>query len=193
VEAISEKRLGEPLEQLARSPVDEDAWELLYQRWWPYVLAVNYRMLRGHRDLAEDASQDVFCRLLQYCDFQQVQQPKQFRSYLSVMCRNVVRDRFSRTKQEEQIRTSQFEQLIQREISTGVHLEETVNSREILSKLREHLTEGDRKLLSLMIADESIDQIASNLGISYSYAGVQVHRLRERLRKLLKQQGFIRE
>lgn len=45
---------------------DEAAWEDLYRKLWPYVMASMYRGLGGNRTLAEEAAQDVMFRILRH-------------------------------------------------------------------------------------------------------------------------------
>src|SRR5215467_4150923 len=81
--------LNKVLVRLARQRRDQEAWGELYVRMWPFVLAQNYRCLGGRRDLAEDAAQDVFFRLIRYCAFEHLEDPVDFYAYLTVVCINV--------------------------------------------------------------------------------------------------------
>jgi DNA-directed RNA polymerase specialized sigma24 family protein len=67
-----------------------DLYDLLY----PRVMTTNYRRLGGLRVQAEDATQDVFFRLVKYADFSQVRTPEQFLGYLKTVCENVCAERF---------------------------------------------------------------------------------------------------
>src|SRR5438105_1398660 len=78
------------IETLAHSRDDERAWGMLFNNLWPLVFATSYRILRGNRDLAEDASQDVFLRILRYARFEDfIDNPEAFKSYVRTICKNV--------------------------------------------------------------------------------------------------------
>ena len=79
------------LQALAAERRDETAWKDLYTVLWPFVLTTVFRRLRGLREVATDASQEVFLRIVHYCDFRGLQNPQVFRAYVRSMCINVSR------------------------------------------------------------------------------------------------------
>jgi DNA-directed RNA polymerase specialized sigma24 family protein len=52
-----------------------------------------------------------------------------------------------------------------------------------LQVLKRDLTEEEQKLLGQLIQGLSLSEIADKLGISYTSAGVRLHRLRKKLRR----------
>ena len=64
--------------------------------------------------------------------------------------------------------------------------EDLVIAQETLNEFMNQLNETDRTMLSLSMDGYGLTEIADRLGLSYSNAGVRLHRSRERLRKFLR-------
>ena len=180
------KRLSEVLAVLAKAADKVEAWRQLYELMWPFVFALNYRLLRGARALAEDASQEVFLRLVRYCNFSKLQTPEPFRAYLAAMCvnvsRNYVKQIMKETQPSESGGTKHTEQF---EWSPEQHFQ----AQELLRRISEPLNNVDRELVSLLVQGYKIPEIVDSVGLTYENAVVRVHRLRAKLRKLLKSQA----
>jgi len=56
---------------------------------------------------------------------------------------------------------------------------------EVLSLAGAAIEPDDKKLFNLLLEGRSLGEAAAQLGLSYSTAGVRLHRLRHTLRKLL--------
>jgi hypothetical protein len=69
--------------------------------------------------------------------------------------------------------------------------EDVVIAQETLDEFMNQLDESDREMLRLSIEGYDLAEIADRLGLSYSNAGVRLHRSRERLRNYLKTRGRI--
>ena len=54
--------LADILSTLARERQSVDGWDLLYRRFWQFVLTITIRSVRDEA-LAQDVAQDVFMRL----------------------------------------------------------------------------------------------------------------------------------
>jgi RNA polymerase sigma factor (sigma-70 family) len=174
------QRLSAVLHILARAPDSTEAWQQLYELAWPFVFAFTYRYLRGARYLAEDASQEVFLRLIKYCNFSKVFDPQIFRAYVAVICINVCHDYLRRIKREAQWSESAP---IPYPYSSP---EEHAKLQDLLNEAFEQLNETDQKLLSLSIQGYKLPEIVKALGLSYENTAVRLHRLRSKLRKSLK-------
>ncbi len=183
--------LEQILLRLADSSEDQQAWEWLYRKMWPWVLAVVYRILRGHRELAEDASQEVFIRLLRYARFEEFEGEREFKNYLYVICQNVGRDYLAALKDlhehsaeniEEQILDGKNSDWRERDVLLSVR------AQEILGRL-----EGDdRRLMEMVVAGHDLSDVAKTMGLSYENTAVRLHRIRRRLRAdIAKEQGFL--
>jgi RNA polymerase sigma-70 factor, ECF subfamily len=171
------------LSRLAQVPDDPKAWEALFRRYWPYVFAINYRLLRGNRDLAEDASQDVFLRIARYRPFADLRDPAAFKAYLRIVARNVCRDylRWSRREESGEQRLEDQSDLFGAD-GNATAVQEV---DEILKDLTRDLSDVEQRLVRMLIDGYGLGDIAQSLGLTYSAAGVRVHRLRNKLRNRL--------
>jgi DNA-directed RNA polymerase specialized sigma24 family protein len=70
-------------------------------------------------------------------------------------------------------------------VDTGAMPDERIRGHELERRLGESLHDDERRLLALLIEGHSLKDIASTLALSYSTAGVRVHRLRAKIAKLL--------
>jgi RNA polymerase sigma factor (sigma-70 family) len=175
--------LTELLERLAGSPEDEDAWAKLYQRLWPYVFTVNYRLVHARYEEAEDLSQEVFLRLRRYCPFGRLRDAGELKAYVAAMCRNVVRSsRKSAWHQEVSLEDLPVDCL---EVPDADDLAHRVEMDDLVRDLAAKLGPDDRRLLRLVLDGHGILEIARRTGIGYSAAGVRVFRLRRKMSKIL--------
>ena len=166
------------LEHLAEDPHDERAWQLLFDRMWPYVLSITFRKLRGERRLAEDAAQEVFLRLLHYGDFTKLRQPDAFRSYLAVIATNVVVDARTKLTGETALDVETAARLPETAAGT---IERRVEVADLLEQAFATLDDDERRLAHWVIQGYARREIAALMNISESNANVRVHRLRKRL------------
>jgi len=174
------------LAQLAKDPSDDQAWAALFRRYWPYVFAINYRLLGGAGDLAEDASQDVFMRVARYAPFDDLKDPSAFKAYLATVSRNICRTYLRNYQLKGAIMGDPgSDEGAQVEGHTQATAEGAAEAHNILEKLRGLLTEKEQQLLDLLIKGYDLREISQALGLTYSTAGVRVHRLRQKLRNSL--------
>ena len=171
------------LKRLSAAPADEEAWKVLYQRMWPFVVGQISRHLGGHSPAAEDVSQEVFFRLARYGPFSRLTEPDHFRAYLSAMCRNV-----AHTYLRSLLRvpsTARLEEIDETSLKTTADTDAaaTMEHRDWWSALRDGLGERDLKLFRLMAAGYGIGEIAQLNDSTYGSVAVGVWRLRQRLRK----------
>lgn len=159
----------------------------LYRKMWPWVLAVLYRTLRAHRELAEDASQEVFIRLLRYARFAEFQGEKEFKNYVYIICQNVGRNyisvlsglrEHSLEKIEEQILEWKNSESHERDVLLSVRAQEILNN----------LGADDRRLMEMIVAGHDLADVAKNMGLSYKNAAVRLHRIRKRLSVAIKKE-----
>ena len=87
---MDDRRIESSLLRLAGNRDDEEAWTALFLRFRPFVYAVAYRRTNGSQDLAQEAVQETFLRLVKYCPFHNLTGLDDFRRYLAVVTRNVV-------------------------------------------------------------------------------------------------------
>jgi len=170
--------LPQVLARLANFRDDVEAWKILYLKMWPFVMGLNYRFLGGARELAEDASQEVFLRLLQYAHFESLQDPNNFRSYVRTMCLNVSKDQMRQSLKRKE------SQLIGDEVNpprVSLPRFHDVEIRETYEQLLSRLSRGDRELIELAALGYTLDEIARATGLTYGNVAVRIHRLRKKL------------
>jgi RNA polymerase sigma factor (sigma-70 family) len=186
---FQKSKLSECLKRLSHDKGDQEAWRQIYALLWPRVISTTYRALGGLRDRAEDASQEVFFRLVRYADFGRARTPDEFLGYVHAICDNVAADFLrelihSTVSLEDGLDDEKEEQL------TPANPEQLVITAELSEQLREALTPEERELLQLMTEGYKDGEIAERLGWSYAKTGVRVFRLRAKIRNRLKTLGL---
>lgn len=173
------------LATLNASPQDRAAWELLYVNIWPYVYGIVYSFLHGRKELAEDVTQKVFIRLIQYCPFSEIKHPPVFRSYVAITARNVARDAIRRLLGAKEVSIEALPNMQDfQEAGMGPSVDEA-DLRYTLDQLLSDLSPQDVQLLRLHLEGSRLSEIAEKAGISYSNVAVRLHRLKKRLRERL--------
>lgn len=182
------EQLTEAVRRLALSRNDPRAWETLFTVSWPTALATTHRILGGQLDLAEDAAQEAYKRLVRYCDFGKLPNGDAFLAYLQTVCRNAALD--VRHQLSQSVRQQPLERIGEppaADTPRTLGPEQSILGDELRRELLRELNEDDRRLFELLLGEHSLAEIAAELGVSYSTAGVRVHRLRSKLRKRLRE------
>ena len=181
-----EKRLADALARLAIRRRDREAWETLYGVMRPFVYSVVYRRLGGSAALAEDATQEVFLRLVRSSPFDRLRKVDAFRGYTWRVADNVAltyRRRLlahpTAPLDDEREEASAIEH------ASGTDWTGEVEIKELLNEVWQELSSADRRLLRLLLDGCSIREVAKALAFNYSAAAVRVWRLRAKLRKSL--------
>ena len=182
-------KLGECLKRLARPKDDQEAWRQIYALLWPRVMSTTYRALGGLKDRAEDASQEVFFRLVRYADFGRVRTAEEFLGYVHVVCENVAAD-FLRELLHNTVSLEDGLSEEHEERLTPASPEQLVITAELSQRLEEALEPQERELLQLMSEGHKDGEIAERLGWGYAKTGVRIYRLRIKVRKLLTALGL---
>jgi RNA polymerase sigma-70 factor (ECF subfamily) len=179
---ISDEELRELLARLRKDPKNQDLWKALYHKIRRFVYVVAFRVVNGNEELAKDATQVVFLRLFEYCEFTEFSKPQEFLGYVATVARHAALD------------------LIKREgkYITGLDLtlcdflpgtptpRQHERAQNQLHDLLEQLDPEDKSLVNMLMEGWTLDEIAERLGVSYANAAVRIHRLREKLRNGLK-------
>jgi RNA polymerase sigma-70 factor, ECF subfamily len=171
------------LRRLAQARGDEAAWAALYTRFRPFIYALAYRGTNGSRELAKDATQEVFLRLVKYCPFQRFAGLGDFRPYLVVVTRNVVaalRRREGGAKAQAGLLSSSEGDLSEPILTPHG---EIVELRQLLWQALVELPRADRQILALRLEGYSLEETAQRIGITPGHAAVRLHRIRKKLKR----------
>lgn len=178
--------LPEALRALAVSRTDERAWTVLHRSLWPYVFAVAYRELGGAAQAAEDAAQETFLRLVRYAPFARLQDRTDLRAYVATVARHVAHDVAVReSRRPERSTTGDRSDRPPREPSAPIGPFGPVLPDAALARVRDQLEPQEVALLDLLVRGDDVRAVAAHLGIRYGAAAVRIHRLRNKLHKLL--------
>jgi len=179
----------EPVEAITRARTgDADAWGELYREYAPAIFRFCRRALPTRED-AEDATMDIFAKLMRDNRILQYDQSRSFTAWLYKVaanhCWDVLRRRKTRQDKEtedlenvplEHPDPNQLDKLIEQRTSDEV--------RRALEKL------GARARMALVMryySDMSYDEIADALGVRRAFVGVVLLRARHELRQALGQ------
>lgn len=185
---MSETRVHENLRaillHLHEDPRNDGLWKALYDETRRFVFAVAYRVLNGDNELAKDATQSVFLRLFQYCEFTDFSEPGDFLGYLSTVTRHAALD----LVRKQQGYVTGLELALSDFLPSRPTPRQRERAQNQLHDVLEHLSSDEKVLVDLLMAGYTLDEIAKRLGVRYSTAAVRIHRLRERLLKYLETQ-----
>ena len=177
-------QLQDALKSLSVDRTDNDAWRTVSEHTRATACDAAKRVLRGQVDLADDVVQEAFLRIFQYCSFADLRDADAFLRYLKAVCRNVAYDMLKDSSAESVVENTGDVGLEDR-VSEETP-EDLVITQETLNEFMNQLNETDRATLSLSMDGYDLTEIADRLGLSYSNAGVRLHRSRELLRNSLR-------
>jgi RNA polymerase sigma factor (sigma-70 family) len=180
--------------ELRKARSSEGAWGAIYRALAPMAKGIAFRMLRGDRDAAQDVVHDAFIALYRAADFDRLTSSEDLTNYFAAMVRNkaldVLRAATSRrTVQispgtepvaDEELLTEGFDTRADNSPSS----EQLTGVGQALAEAVKGLSKPDRVLLALLMQGYSSSEVATRLGLTYSAAGVRIHRLRDRLGEL---------
>lgn len=176
--------LGVALGRLRQSPSDDGAWRSIYRRLWPFVLAVAYRRVKDN-GIAQDIAQDVFVRIARLRPYDRIKDPEQFRAYVWRMAVNVANSYARSARRRERGLNALWDWSGREPWVAPASSDDRLVFEELLRLAHDTVEPQDRKLLGLLLEGRPLADVASELGLTYSAAGVRLHRLRQRLRKYL--------
>jgi RNA polymerase sigma factor (sigma-70 family) len=181
--------LASILQRLAVSTDDLAAWEGLYDTTWSFVYASCFRLVRGQGQVAEDLAQEVFLRLARYCSFSRLTDPRRFRAYLWKICYHTALSYLHTAARRAEVSFEELSPETLANLSGDSELEQWIAADEALREALSRLSSQDQALTRLVMRGETLSEIATQLKISYSNAGVRVLRLRRKLRRELDRAG----
>jgi RNA polymerase sigma factor (sigma-70 family) len=173
-------RLDAALRELATHPADNQAWRIVYEDVSPFVVAVARRILKGHPELTEDITQEVFRRLAIYQTTAKFADNSEgFLRYVYVVASNV-----SRTYLRKVAASTQ--ELSDTSFSSPDF--RTVEAAVSIASLSRGLDETDRRLLNMVRSGLRIREVAEKLEITPGTASVRLHRLIAKLKAQISSQ-----
>jgi len=175
--------LGEALRRLAEARDDETAWRTLYAQLWPYVVAIAFREARGRAEVAEDAAQETFLRLVRYATFRELQDAASLRAYAATVVRRVTGELLAHESRRGESSLDATDEGTAR--PPAVAPLGALPAEEALERLRPVLNEPEMALLRLLLSGNDVAAVAAALGIRYGTAAVRIHRLRAKIKKHL--------
>lgn len=185
----SDEALARALRRLGTAPDDEGAWRVVVTALWPFAMAVGYRETGGREELAEDVAVEAFARAARAARLggllAGLRRPAAFRAYLRVLCRNEARRALAREARRAETSLEDVEWEGESGMVSADAAEDRVVVEDTLATILAPLSDEDRRLLLWTAAGHPLGEIARRAGISYGAAGVRLHRLRARVRKLL--------
>jgi RNA polymerase sigma factor (sigma-70 family) len=165
------------IQRLRKQPDSERLWEAWYRSTYPKLYFAAFRLASGNPDLARDLTQGAFTRFLEYRAIDKVQSDQHALAYLIKTCRNLAIDR------NAQVRNVPLESLTEAEsIPAPEQQQESIVD---LQRAVDELDDVDRELAQWMREGLGVGEIAKKLDISYTAAGVRIHRLKKQLRAAL--------
>jgi RNA polymerase sigma factor (sigma-70 family) len=165
------------IQRLRKRADSERLWEAWYKSTYPMLYFAAFRLANGNADIARDLTQETFTRFLEYRAIDRVENEQHALAYLIKTCRNLAIDRNAHAKAVPMENLTEVEVMSAPEQSAGSIID--------LSRAVDELDVADRELVHWMRDGLGVGEIAAKLGISYTAAGVRVHRLKNQLRKAL--------
>src|SRR6266853_3051342 len=177
----------EPTGAISRAGTgDADAWGELYREYAPAIFLLCRRALPTRED-AEDATMDIFAKLMRDNRLLQYDQSRSFTAWLYKVAANHCWDMLRRRKIRQDKETDDLENVPLEHPDPG-QLERLIEQR-TSAEVRKALDKlGGRARMALVMryySDMSYDEIADALGVRRAFVGVVLLRARHELRQAL--------
>lgn len=172
--------MSEQTFKIWRSAVsDRSAFEQWYREINSELLLQIHRMVGGDLGLAEDLLHDVVVRFLERGMVKKISAESSVKAYLFVSARNRYLDHLRRAKVANQSSQEVTE------LSDNITPFDELLLQERLDRLETELSVEEKATLQRMIDGKKLSEIASEEELSYSNAGVKVHRIRNKINYLI--------
>jgi RNA polymerase sigma factor (sigma-70 family) len=159
-------------------PKDQRRWAAWYRLMYPRLYFIAYRLTKGNAAAAQDLVQDTFARFLDYRAIERVTNDNHSFAFLVTTCRRLAYDR---NVSPDELKRESFE-----EVDLVAAPGETADSSMDVERMLQALGPEDRQLMHWARQGLSVSEIAARLRVTYSAAGVRLHRLRKQLRDAYK-------
>ena len=172
--------LAPTLNRIGQAPDDADAWEALYRKLYPYLIAIFYREFRGDRHQAEDAAHETMIRLFRSFRFDHPKPERVLPSYIARVIQTIAADQ----RREVGRRGSTVPVDEVELVDHGISIAEREELRAMTASIMENLKREDQALLGMLIKGYDVPEIATRLKISRDLVYKRLSRLRQHLRDL---------
>ena len=163
------------IRQLRDRPADPKRWARWYRAAYPKVYYVAFRLAMGNVETARDLAQEAFARFLGYRAIERVENDEHALAFLIRTCRNLAADRATHTQRMPLAPLEESESLAE----SGSSIESKLDFEKVLREAKPE----ERQLLQWVGDGLSVAEIARHLGVTYTAAGVRLHRLKKRLQR----------
>lgn len=164
-------------QQLQRDPQDQQAFDAWYRETYPALLLSAFRMTYGDRALAEDLCHDAILAFIVRGGLRKVANAGEALAYIRKSIAHAHIDTLRRAGKETTVD-------VLPEIAGERGVLDMLAARDEYRHLLDRLSADDQELLGMMLAGISLSEMAGALAISYSNAGVRVHRMRKLIKGL---------
>lgn len=162
--------------QVRENPGSEKHWAQWYRAMYPKLYYAAYRLTRGNTETAGDLTQATFERFIKYRAIDRIASDRHAIAFLVTTCRHLA---FDHGASARQIPLDDINEAL--DVPTESSTEDTLD----LDRILRQLDPEDRQLMEWARDGVVISEIATKLGITYTAAGVRLHRLRKRIREQL--------
>ena len=154
------------------------AFEAWYREAYPDLFVSVFRITHGNRAMTEDLCHDAILDFVTNGHLQKAANAQDALAYVRRMTANAYIDQIRRATRTANLPTEQID---------GSDPGETARAaQDVYTLLVDRLPPEDHAILGMMFAGEPLSRIAAALRISYSGAGVRVHKIRNLIKELYK-------
>lgn len=174
---------------LIDSPEEQSRFEELYNEYERLMFFIARKKL-GSNQLAEDAVNDAFIRIIKHFDeIEQIACPRTKR-YVVVIIRNICNDMYAKAKRSPEIYSDDFLEVLENtELHGTLSSEDSFFQRYDMALIQQALsalTEEARNILYLsVVCEKSRNEISELTGLKTETVKKRLYRARKELRKLL--------
>ena len=165
--------------KLQRDPMNEGLFADWYRAEYPAFYYHALRVTSGNRQLAEDYCQDAIVAFIMGDGLAKVRDTVEARAYVRRAIVNRHIDTLRKLARETPL---DADQVVAGDAQDPA---DAIIAAQLYDTLLNALSKENQTILTMLIAGESLSDIADVCGLSYSATGVRVHRIRRLISKLI--------
>jgi len=162
---------------------DQQAYKVLVERYQSYIFTLAYRLMQSRED-AEEVAQDVFVKA--YRSLADFKGGSKFRTWIYTIAHNTAITYLRKKKQKILAidDESAFMQLENQESDFKANQVEDKSRKDMVNRAIDMLPPDDAQIITLFYkGDQSLDEIASIIGIETNTVKVRLFRARQKLKE----------